>query len=99
VERNDAKLTTAENNLLNHLMQRPGIVCSRLEIAEVLYGPYRPTSDRAIDVVVNRLRKKLCAVRGSAAENLIKTEFRLGYIFVGEVAAAPGRGHMEQVAE
>ena len=83
------KLTTAENHLLLHLLMRPWTVCSRVEIAEILYGPHRPTSDRAIDVVVTRLRKKLAALRGPAADNLIKTEFRLGYMFIGDVSTAP----------
>ena len=83
------RLTTAENHLLLHLLMRPWTVCSRVEIAAILYGPHRPTSDRAIDVVVTRLRKKLAALRGPAAENLIKTEYRLGYMFIGDVSTAP----------
>ena len=67
---------------------RPGTVCSRAEIAEILYGANRPSSDRAIDVVVTRLRKKLATLRGPDADNLIKTEFRLGYMFTGDVSAA-----------
>jgi two-component system, OmpR family, response regulator len=83
------RLTTAENHLLTHLVSRPRRVCSRGEIAGILYGRYRPTSDRAIDVVVTRLRKKLASLRGPAAEALIKTEFRRGYMFVGDVSTEP----------
>ena len=36
-----------------------------------------------------RLRKKLTSPRGRLADNLIKTEFRTGYMFVGEVSKAP----------
>jgi DNA-binding response OmpR family regulator len=80
------KLTTAENRLLCHLVSRPRTVCSREEIAEILYGRHRPTSDRAVDVLVTRLRKKLAGLSGAAAQNLIKTEFREGYMFVGAVS-------------
>jgi two-component system OmpR family response regulator len=83
------QLTTAENHLLLHFVSRPWTVCRRAEIAEILYDQDRPASDRAIDVVVTRLRKKLTSLRGMLADNLIKTEFRAGYMFVGDVSKAP----------
>jgi DNA-binding response OmpR family regulator len=83
------KLTTAENRLLCHLVSRPRTVCRREEIAEILYGQHRPTSDRAVDVLVTRLRKKLAGLSGADAQDLIKTEFREGYMFVGAVSPAP----------
>jgi two-component system OmpR family response regulator len=82
-------LTTAENHLLLHFVSRPWTVCRRAEIAEIVYGKDRPASDRAIDVVVTRLRKKLTSLRGLLADSLIKTEFRTGYMFVGDVSKAP----------
>ncbi len=33
-----------------------------------------------------RLRKKIAALGGPAAQRLIKTEFRRGYVFVAEVS-------------
>jgi DNA-binding winged helix-turn-helix (wHTH) protein len=39
-------------------------------------------------VVVTRLRRKLTSLRGLLADNLIKTEFRTGYMFVGDVSKA-----------
>jgi two-component system OmpR family response regulator len=81
------KLTTAENRLLLHFLSRPFTICSRSEIADILYGAHRPSSDRAIDIVVTRLRKKLMQLRGEAAGNVIRTEFRQGYMFVGKVNA------------
>jgi DNA-binding response OmpR family regulator len=83
------RLTTAENHLLLHFVSRPWTVCRRAEIAEIVYGKDRPASDRAIDVVVTRLRKKLTSLRGLLADNLIKTEFRSGYMFVGDVSKVP----------
>jgi DNA-binding response OmpR family regulator len=55
-------------------------------LAEALYGPRRPNSDRAVDVIVTRLRKKIGALGGPAAHGLIKTEFRRGYVLVAEVS-------------
>jgi two-component system OmpR family response regulator len=80
------RLTTAENHLLLHFLSRPWMVCRRAEIADALYDRCRPTTDRAVDVVVTRLRKKLTSLRGPAAGNLIKTEFRHGYMFAGDVS-------------
>lgn len=80
------RLTTSENRLLFYFACTPWVLRTRGEVGEMLYGRHRPTSDRAIDVVVNRLRKKLTALCGPAGQNLIKTEFRRGYILVADVA-------------
>jgi DNA-binding response OmpR family regulator len=80
------RLTSAENRLLSHLAANPWQVQSRTALAEALYGRHRPATDRAIDVVVNRLRKKLDPI-GDSARDLIKTEFRRGYRFVSDVSA------------
>lgn len=76
-----AHLTTAESLLLAHFVANPWEIQTRSALAEALYGKHRPATDRAIDVVVNRLRTKLRIV-GEATEHLIKTEFRRGYRFV-----------------
>ena len=82
-------LTTSEARLLTHFVSRPWTLCTRSEIAELLYGPESSVGDRAIDVVVNRLRKKLILAGGGEAEQLIKTEFRRGYLLVADVARLP----------
>ena len=74
-------LTTAEGLLLSHFVANPWELQTRGDLTEALYGRHRPATDRAIDVVVNRLRTKLRTI-GEAAEHLIKTEFRRGYRFV-----------------
>ena len=79
-------LTSSESRLLLHFASHPWRVCPRAEIAAVLYGDDRVVGDRAIDIVVNRLRRKLSALRGTAAEKLIKTEFRRGYTLVASVS-------------
>jgi two-component system OmpR family response regulator len=82
-------LTSSEGRLLAHFVTKPWMLCTRREIAELLYGPENTVGDRAIDVVVNRLRKKLVLAAGANAELLIKTEFKRGYLLVCEVAALP----------
>lgn len=79
-------LTTAESLLLAHFVNNPWEIQTRGALAEALYGKHRPATDRAIDVVVNRLRTKLRSL-GEATEHLIKTEFRRGYRFVCDTSA------------
>jgi DNA-binding response OmpR family regulator len=79
-----AKLTTSESRVLSHLLSKPLTVCSRGEISEMLYGRHQPSSERAIDIIINRLRKKLMMVAGPNGQNLIKTEFRRGYTLAAE---------------
>jgi DNA-binding response OmpR family regulator len=93
------KLTTSENDLLSHFLTRSWTVCSRAEIANVVYGEHRPVNDRAIDVLVNRLRKKLVSACGENAENLVKTEFRRGYMLVAEVSTVMLQGALEEAPQ
>jgi two-component system OmpR family response regulator len=89
-----AKLTTSESRVLAYLLSKPLTVCSRAEISEMLYGRHQPSSERAIDIIINRLRKKLMMVAGPDAQNLIKTEFRRGYSFATELVESRGAlGH------
>jgi DNA-binding response OmpR family regulator len=78
-------LTTAESRLLAHFTANPWETQTRAALAEALYGKHRPATDRAIDVVVNRLRAKLRSI-GGATQDLIETEFRRGYRFVSDAA-------------
>jgi two-component system, OmpR family, response regulator len=80
-EGKSVRLTTAESLLLAHFVTNPWEIQTRAVLAEALYGKHRPATDRAIDVVVNRLRTKLRSV-GETTQHLIKTEFRRGYRFV-----------------
>lgn len=80
------KLTSSECRLLSYFVANPWVLHSRAEVGEMLYGRHRPTSDRAIDVVVNRLRKKLVQLCGPQGQDLIKTEFRRGYMLVADVS-------------
>jgi two-component system OmpR family response regulator len=82
-------LTSSEGRLLTHFVSTPWTLHTRSDIAELLYGPEHLVGDRAIDVVVNRLRKKLVLAGGPDAEHLIKTEFRRGYLLATDVATMP----------
>jgi two-component system OmpR family response regulator len=86
-------LTTSEGRLLAHFMSKPWTLCTRNELAELLYGGEERVGDRAIDVVVNRLRKKLSSAGGAEAARLIKTEFRRGYLLAAEVSRVPYELH------
>ncbi len=91
-------LTTSESRLLLHFVSHPWQLCPRVELAAVLRGGEGLASDRAIDIVINRLRRKLVALRGSAARALIKTEFRHGYQLVAGVSATAERGATDAAA-
>jgi DNA-binding response OmpR family regulator len=79
------RLTTAESRLLAHFAANPWKTQTRMVLAEAIYGPHRPENDRAIDVVVNRLRAKLRSI-GDSTQYLIKTEYRRGYRFASDAA-------------
>jgi two-component system phosphate regulon response regulator PhoB len=67
-------LTATEFRLLQCLAQRPGWVMTRNQIIEALHGAGYPVTDRAVDVQIAGLRKKL----GDAGK-LIETVRGIGY--------------------
>jgi two-component system OmpR family response regulator len=88
-------LTTCESRILAFLLSRPRRVISREDLLNAVYNHYRPVSDRAIDVLINRLRTKLRALGGAEAAAYIRTEFRAGYVFVAQVGTAIQRSAAE----
>jgi two-component system OmpR family response regulator len=76
-------LTTAEFNLLQILVQRPGRVLSRDELMDLLKGHDWTPMDRSIDGLVARLRKKI--EPESERPQLVKTVRGVGYVFAGNV--------------
>ncbi len=76
-------LTTAEFNLLQVLIQRPGRVLSRDELMDLLKGHDWTPMDRSIDGLVARLRKKV--EPESERPQLVKTVRGVGYVFAGTV--------------
>jgi two-component system response regulator CpxR len=77
VKGNEVDLTTAEYDLLLVLVQRAGSVVARDELARLVLGRRLSAYDRAIDMHVSNLRKKLGD--GPHGER-IKTVRNAGYI-------------------
>ncbi len=69
-------LTASEFRLLHLLARRPGWVLTRTKIVEGLHGNDYPVTDRAVDVKIVALRKKL-----GAAADYIETVRGVGYRF------------------
>lgn len=84
------ELTTTEFEVLALLVRHPGKVLSREAILEDLRGIEWESYNRAVDVVVSRLRHKL----GDDPKNpsLFKTVWGAGYVFIGDAGSdAAGR--------
>lgn len=80
----DLDLTTAEYDLLDALVRKAGAVVSREELARVVLGRRLAAYDRAIDMHVSNLRRKLA--QHSSGER-IKTVRNTGYILVKHAAS------------
>ena len=59
IDHKEVELTRTEFDLLKHLVNRPGYVKTRTQIAESIHGSSYDSQSRTIDVHVNSLRKKL----------------------------------------
>ncbi|MDI7776295.1 response regulator [Asticcacaulis sp. EMRT-3] len=71
-------LSNAEFELLRVFLDRPGRALSRDQILDYLHGPNAESFDRAIDVQISRLRRKLS---DDHAEDIIRTIRGIGYMF------------------
>lgn len=56
---NEVALTATEFRLLEFLMTRPGVVFSREQLLDSVWGRDRAVTDRTVDVYVLRLRQKI----------------------------------------
>ncbi|GBD57950.1 response regulator transcription factor [Gluconobacter wancherniae] len=74
-------ISGAEHDLLTSFLDNPQRVIARDRLLELSRTRLGDVSDRSIDVLVSRLRRKL----GHDADTLIRTVRGLGYIFVAEV--------------
>jgi DNA-binding response OmpR family regulator len=72
-------LTATEFRLLEFLMSRPGVVFTREQLLNAVWGQDRAISDRAVDVYVLRLRQKV--ERDPANPLLIHSVRGFGYTF------------------
>jgi DNA-binding response OmpR family regulator len=59
LEGNDIQLTATEFRLLEFLMSRPGVVFSREQLLDSVWGHDRAVTDRTVDVYILRLRQKV----------------------------------------
>jgi two-component system OmpR family response regulator len=71
------ELTALELRLLAYLMHHPGKIVSKTELSEHIYGYDEDRDSNTIEVLVNRLRKKLGA-------DLIRTHRGQGYQLADE---------------
>jgi two-component system OmpR family response regulator len=80
-------LSSGEFSLLRAFVERPQRVLTRDQLLEFARGPQSDAFDRAIDVQISRLRRKL-EDKSDAAE-LIRTVRNEGYIFTPKVSRTP----------
>jgi DNA-binding response OmpR family regulator len=80
------ELTTAEFDLLELLVKRPGRVLSRDSIMDIMKGQEWVPLDRSIDTLVGRLRKKI--EPDPEHPSLIKTVRGIGYMLAADVIPA-----------
>lgn len=69
-EGRNVSLTPAEFDLLSTFVARPGRLLSRNYLLQATHGPNADVFDRAIDVTVSRLRRKLGGAEGPVIETV-----------------------------
>jgi DNA-binding response OmpR family regulator len=79
-------LTATEFRLLEYLMSRPGVVFSREQLLDAVWGHDRAVTDRTVDVYILRLRQKIEA--DPANPLLIRSVRGFGYSFSENVQQA-----------
>ena len=79
-------LTATEFRLLEFLMTRPGVVFSREQLLDSVWGHDRAVTDRTVDVYILRLRQKI--EQDPTNPLYIRSVRGFGYSF-NEVASAP----------
>ncbi len=75
-------LTALEYRALAHLMMHPGRTVSKTELSEHIYGHDEDRDSNVIEVLINRLRKKIGA-------SLIQTRRGQGYELAGDGSEGP----------
>jgi len=78
----EVTLTATEFRLLEFLMSRPGVVFSREQLLDAVWGHDRAVTDRTVDVYILRLRQKIEATEEST---FIRSVRGFGYSFNSEV--------------
>ena len=83
----EVQLTATEFRLLEYLMSRPGIVYSREQLLDAVWGHDRAVTDRTVDVYILRLRQKIESDESGA--NFIRSVRGFGYCFNEAAGAVP----------
>jgi DNA-binding response OmpR family regulator len=79
-------LTATEFRLLEFLMSRPGVVFSREQLLDAVWGHDRAVTDRTVDVYILRLRQKIETPDGSS---FLRSVRGFGYSFDNVTTATP----------
>jgi DNA-binding response OmpR family regulator len=80
-------LTATEFRLLEFLMSRPGVVFSREQLLDAVWGHDRAVTDRTVDVYILRLRQKIES--DPANPSLIRSVRGFGYSFNSTIQPQP----------
>lgn len=80
------ELSSGESSLMRAMAEHPQQVLSREQLLELARGPEPAAFDRAIDVQISRLRRKLDL--GQGEQPLIRTVRNEGYLLAAEVRRA-----------
>jgi len=78
----EVTLTATEFRLLEFLMSRPGVVFSREQLLDAVWGHDRAVTDRTVDVYILRLRQK---IESEEESTFIRSVRGFGYSFNAEV--------------
>src|SRR5277367_3371213 len=78
----EVALTATEFRLLEFLMSRPGVVFSREQLLDAVWGHDRAVTDRTVDVYILRLRQK---IEADETATFIRSVRGFGYSFNAEV--------------
>jgi DNA-binding response OmpR family regulator len=79
----EVSLTATEFRLLEFLMSRPGVVFSREQLLDAVWGHDRAVTDRTVDVYILRLRQKIETPEGVS---FLRSVRGFGYSFEPGVA-------------
>lgn len=84
----EVALTATEFRLLEFLMSRPGVVYSREQLLDAVWGHDRAVTDRTVDVYILRLRQKI--EPDPTNPSYIRAVRGFGYSFNENTVEAPG---------
>jgi DNA-binding response OmpR family regulator len=85
----EVALTATEFRLLEYLMSRPGVVYSREQLLDSVWGHDRAVTDRTVDVYILRLRQKI--EPDPANPSFIRAVRGFGYSFNENTVETPAK--------